>query len=250
MVRKRPYSRAKRPTLVQTRARQLARQMVNQRTGGFVGMEVKFYDQAANNQSPSNSATMNTGEIDPATDSLNCPPVGNDQSSRIGRKINMKNLTVKGIIKWNSSASDTTPIFIPPVLIAIVLDTQNNSATSLSSQNVFTNPGGSTSLCCNPLRNLEYTSRYKVLWKKVFHGQMPSTAVAGAPNLYPHSGIQTPFSIFVNLKNMPVQFNAESENSGDITDNCLHIVAFSDHGANAGEVDVDIDYVSRLRFIG
>lgn len=250
MVRKRPYIKSRRPTLVQTRARQLARQMVNQRTGGYIGLEVKFYDQAATNQAPSNSATMTTGDIDPATDSLNCPPVGNNQSSRIGRKINMKSLTVKGIIKWRSHTTDQTPVFIPPVMIAIVLDTQNNSSTGLTTQNVFTNPGSSTSLCCNPLRNLEYTNRYRVLWKKVFQRTMPSAVQSGTPDTFPHSGIQVPFNIYLNLKDMPVLFNAESEDSTDIVDNCLHIVSFADNGTASGEVDVDIDYISRLRFVG
>lgn len=250
MVRKRNF-RSKRPTLVQTRARQLARQMVNQRTAGFVGMEIKFWDLAASNQAPGNNGNMTGGAIDPATtDCLNSPDVGNNQNQRIGRKINMKNLTVKGMIKWNSSAADTTPISVPPVMIAIVLDTQNNSSTGLSSSQVFQNPGNLSDLVANPLRNLEYTSRYKVLWKRVYAPQMSTTSIAGTPNLYPHAGLRVPFNIFLNLKNMAVLFNTENGNSTDITDNAIHIVAFSDHGANTGEIDVDIDYHSRLRFVG
>lgn len=251
MVRK-PYRiQSKRPTRVQTRTRQIARQMVNQRTGGYVGMELKFWDLSTSNAAPSNAGNMSGGTIDPAVqDCLNSPTVGNNQNQRIGRKITMKNLTVKGVIQWNWNKASGDPTTLPPVMIAIILDKQNNSAAALTSQEVFTNPGTLAALVCNPLRNLEYTSRYQVLWKKVYAGQVTSTEVVNVPGTYASAGVITPFSAYINLKNLQVLFNAENGNSTDITDNAIHIVAFSDHGTNSGEIDVDISYHSRLRFVG
>lgn len=244
MIRKK-FPAAKRRTTVQTRARQLAREMVNQRTGGFVGLELKFYDLADNGIAPGNNGNMSGGTIDNNTiDCLNAMAEGNNQSTRIGRKITMKNIQIRGTIKWASTKLLTDPNIYAPVYIAIVLDTQNNSGTGLVSQNVFTNPGLSTQCIANPLRNLEYTSRYRVLKWGRYTNKGDNSAVDAATDHFSSAGFELPFTLFCNLNNMQVLYNASTPNSTDITDNALHLVAF------ARGSDVTISWNSRLRYVG
>lgn len=246
MIRKK-FPPPKRRTTVTTRARQIARQMVNQRTGGFVGIELKFLDLARNAVTPGNNANMTGGTIDNTTvDCLNAMQEGNNQSTRIGRRITMKNIQIRGLVVWNSLLAETVPAIFHPVYIAVVLDTQNNSKAGLSSEEVFTNPGLSLDLISNPLRNLEYSSRYKVLkWTRVTR-QVTGFGVqeTPTPDTFPVAGCEVPFTMFINLNNLQVLYNANNGNSTDITDNALHLVAFC-RGS-----DATVSWCSRLRFVG
>lgn len=238
---------AKRQMTIQTRARRMARDMANQRTGGFLGVELKFFDLARNSCQPSDQGNMTGGEIDNTTvKCLNAMITGNSQSTRIGRKITMKSLQIHGVCVWRPANTLNAPTFFAPVYIAVVLDTQTNSATTISTANVFINPGNSNVTNCNPMRNLEYTSRYKVLaWKRLVRQQTTlCVQEAPAPDVFSNAGVLVPFDMYINLKNIQVLYNAEAGTCTDITSNSLHLVAFSADGLQ------DIDWTSRLRYVG
>lgn len=208
-------------------------------------MELKFYDLARNAIAPGNNGNMSGGSIDATTiKCLNAMAEGNTQSGRIGRKITMKNVQVRGTIKWKSTEALTTPNIYAPVYVAIILDTQNNNKTDLESEDVFTNPGLSTQCITNPLRNLQYSTRYKVLKYQRFTNKSDNSVIDGTTDIYSSAGFELPFTLFADLNNLNVLYNATTPAITDIVDNALHLVAF------AKGSDVEISWNSRLRYVG
>lgn len=241
------YKRKPRSSIQKAASRQRAakmaavRQVANLRTGGFIGMELKFYDlyHAATLAS---SATMAGLEQDPGTElCLNGMASDTDPSTRDGRQITMKNIYISGHIYDNGGPAAGT-VQTQIVYIALVLDTQTNRA-QLNSEDVFVNPGGATS-CIAPLRNLEYSKRFRVL--DHVRLEVPVDLVWQGTTTE-HCYRRVPFKLAAKLDKVVNFVDPSTAASGvsAITDNSLHIIACATDNAVVG-----ISYNSRLRFVG
>lgn len=219
----------------------------NHRTGGFLGQELKFYDTKLTSGTLTASNDASGGEHDPsATIVLNSVTQGDGEQQRDGRKMTMKSIYLQGTIATSPQASVSSADNGTAIFIAIVLDTQTNGATVVSEQ-VYVNKGGTAASATLVMRNLEFSSRYRVL--KSMRMILDNPAIAndtGATGGLVQQGQIRLWSMWVNLKDLGVTFNGTTETVANITDNSLHLIAYTNNVALAPA----ITYNARLRFMG
>ncbi len=226
------------------RRRRRRRRPRNARTGGFLGTELKFYDQKLTATALVAPTDASGGEVDPsATVLLNTVIQGDGESNRDGRAMIMKSIFVTGVITAAVNIDETINKQQCNVVVYLVLDMQTNGAT-ISSEQVFINPGANSVLATSPLRNLQFTQRFRILDK--VHLVLPPQPVVYDGTNIEAGGIMIPFKLSANLNNMKVLFSNTTETVANITDNSLHVIAF----ANDLDVVPKIAYNSRLRFVG
>jgi len=225
------------------------RRKANIRSAGYLGIEHKFLDTAQAAFTIPNNTTQVGGEANPDSGCAGClsaPAVGTGEQQRVGRKICIKSIYANCVVSMGA-VGDAADIGTGPyVMVALVLDTQTNAAT-LNSEDVFTNPGADAALCAFPQRDLEFSGRFKVLARKVFHMPINAAATDGT-----NTNTTTPQPRYVRLKykwkkGLIVHFNATNDNAdvADVVDNSLHIIAFkSFQAAN----DTTLSYNCRIRY--
>lgn len=242
MRRARVYRKQSR--LVAIGARRIAPRFRNLRTGGFLGQELKFYDTklvGAALTAPTDSAG---GEHDPsATIVLNSVTQGDGEQQRDGRKMTMKSIYISGVVKCVPQANQTVTDAASMVFLALVLDMQTNGAT-ITSENVFTNKSADAILAASPMRNLEFNTRYRVLKTIRMVLQNPNISYDGT-NME-QQGLNRPFKMYVPLNDLGVTFNGTTETVANITDNSLHLIAYT----NSVALAPNLNYNARLRFMG
>lgn len=226
------------------------RSYMNRRTGGFIGLELKFLDCAWNSVAIGVSTDGTGGQLQPSTGCTDCisvPAEGDGQSQRIGRKWTVKSIWVSGVVDSaplsdNNDAADNAGCFF-----ALVLDKQPNGVTITSSQ-VYTNPGGSSgkAMLPQPLRNLQFSSRYRVL----------DTCYVDGFNAYSMQDSLAVATASLNAQNDPmVNLNwqgsivCEAKDTGadiaNATTNAFHVIAFNGGGFTKVFVGK-----SRMRYMG
>lgn len=226
-----------------SRTRTYARRR-NTRTAGFLGIENKFYDTAVSSPtSISSAAALTGGEIDPSTIlTLSAPAQGNGEENRDGRQIVVTSVNVKGGVKIPAQSGQTGADDGTVIFVALVLDTQTN-ASQLSSEQVFINPSGSGNLSGQPMVNLQYRQRFKIIASKTFTADDINITYNGT-NMS-QQGKYLPFSFYKKCKTK-VNFTDGNEGVASVTDNSYHIVAFT----NSNVLGPQLLYNSRVRFVG
>ncbi len=216
------------------------------RTGGFTGIERKFYDQKLIASALTAPTGATGGEHNPsATIALNTCTQGDGEQQRDGRKMTMKAIYVQGNVSISNQGAFSSADVATSVFIALVLDTQTNGAL-LNSEDVFVNPGANAATAALPMRNLQFTKRFKVLQMKKFVMANPALANdTGATGGMVSNGLLRNFKFYKSM-NIPVTFSGTTETIANITDNSLHIVAFCSNTALAPL----LNYSSRMRFVG
>lgn len=223
--------------------------MVNARTGGYLGKELKFYDTSYNMSNiPQVPATASpTGlEVDPNT--VNCisaPAQGDGEENRDGNRIVIKSGFVEGNITLANTVGTTTPPESHFGFVAVVLDKQSNGA-QLNSEDVYHNQTAANDGADCLLRNLQYSSRFRVLAVHKFRFSDIDFVRVGATN----------FDIASSSKHfrlafkgpIPVQFKGGATAAGvsGVADNSIHVLA----GVNSLQCDVGLTYNARIRFQG
>lgn len=226
--------------------------ITNQRTGGYSGMEVKYFDTAKALANAACSANLSDGIFDPTTiDCLNCPETGSGPQNREGRMIKMRSVHIEGVCQFVPQFDNTVVATVPDVFIALVLDTQTNKA-QMSSGDCFTNPSNNLDLVTAPFRDLEYTKRFKVLKIRRIRAPDLSLDITGASG-HEYSGKLIHFEMHKKLFDLPVQFvgNASPNTVGNIQDNSLHVIVFCDcatSSADTTKIEVKVGYNARVRF--
>ncbi len=216
----------------------------NPRIGGFLGIELKFYDSKLTAGTLNATSDGSGGEQDPsATVLFNTVVQGDGESNRDGRQIVMKSLSIRGTISVAAQTNQTVPEQSPVIFMALILDTQTNGAT-VASEDVYVNKAGNSTQAASPFRNLQNIKRFRVLKSKRFGMQMPRITWDGT-NIE-QAGYIKPFEMYVDLKNMGVNYSGTTETVANITDNSLHLVAWTSHTDNVPTMN----YNARLRFVG
>lgn len=241
---KKANNAAKRKKYLTMNRRYKSPAMRNLRTGGFLGIETKFYDTSVYATSVSIATDASGGEADPTT--VNCisaPAQGDTEQNRDGNRIMIKSAFVTGCVIQPSQANQTSADNPTAVCVYLVLDKQSNGA-QLNSEDVFKNQMGQIIGNASPLRNLQYSSRFQVLAKRVLQLEQPPMAYDGT-NIE-QGGSQKLFTLSWKGQ-LPVQFQGGATSAGvsGVLDNSLHVIAFANH-----TVAPTISYNARIRFVG
>ncbi len=221
-------------------------QGVRRRTGGFTGIERKFYDTSLISGVLAAPTDSTGGEHDEsATICMNTMIQGDGESERDGRKATIQSAFVKGTIKSIAQHATAVADDGTKVYVALVLDTQTNGA-QLNSENVFKNDSANANLAASPMRNMQFTQRFRVL--DTFEAIIGNANMAndtGATGGLQQSGQIVPFHLSSNLE-FSTQYSGNTETVANITDNSLHIIAY----CSSTELAPSINYNARVRFVG
>lgn len=223
------------PTLA-TRRAILSRQLV--------GVESKFYDTFLTSTALVASSDCSGCEFDPsATSMISTPAQGDGEQNRDGKKIIITSVEVKGTVNFPVLINQTTAGIPYTYMVALVQDTQTNGA-QLNSEDVYKNAVGINQANTFPLRNLLYSTRFRVL--AVQKGAVPQPLPAYDGTNIELSGSVIPFDFYKKV-NIPVNFNATTTSTvAAVVDNSLHVIAFVSSVAQAPT----IQYQARIRFQG
>lgn len=220
----------------------------NFRTGGFLGQELKFLDCAWNGVAVASSTDGSGGEMQPSTGCTQCisvPVQGDGEQERDGRTYIIKSVWVSGQVDYSTLAGQATFGEIGDMFFALVLDTQANGAT-VTSQNVFLNPStNAIAMLPQPLRNLQYSKRFRILATRVVKapmlqvGQDAATTMVVAPAKRPN--------VSLGWKgNIKVDTSGTTASVANATDNAIHLIAYA---ANTSHTPIFVGK-SRMRFVG
>lgn len=217
------------------------------RTGGYRNrvassrrgpvQELKFWDLVK----PSSVVNQTWTEI---WTSVNLVQQGANADQRIGRNIWIKGLNIKGDVKAVSDSLSGVLSSDQYVRVAIVLDTQCNGA-SPASTDIWesTDIAGTAVPECDQWRNLEKSSRFRILYDKVM--QMNQFVCAGASG-NTLTGAKT-MRFKVNKKmNLKIEFDSSTGFIGDLSSNNISVWAVKNQTANT----VDLSGNVRIRFDG
>ncbi len=213
------------------------------RTGGFTGIERKFYDTHLDDATLTAPTDASGGEHNPsAAICLNSITQGDGEEQRDGRKCTVQSVFVKGIVNCAiqqnaSSGDDGTKIYI-----ALVLDTQTNGAL-LNSEDVFKNESGVGKLAGSPMRNMQFTQRFRILDTAELTLQNPNISWDGT-NIE-QQGLVEPFQLSSNVS-FNTLYSGTTEDIANITDNSLSIIAY----CSSISLIPKLFYNARVRFVG
>lgn len=228
----------------QTRAKALALSRldtirdVRMRTGGYTGIELKYFD--ATKADSAISQTWDGGELDPATyNTLCCPGQSDEAQGRDGRRITIKSIQINGCVYRNTRAAAGAGIDPASITLALVLDTQTNGA-QLNAEDVYDESVATHKALA--FRSLEHNTRFRILWKRTFT-VVDNACFTDGTNTASVSGTGRFFKIYKRV-NIPVTFTANGATVAVIGDNSLHIIGC------ATQSECRIKYESRCRFVG
>lgn len=220
--------------------RQLKR--ANWQWGGMLGIEKKYFDSSVANQAFTNQPDWSTAGcvLDPAGNCLNYPVQGTTALTRVGSKYNITQLHVAGAIQWPAQTNQTIADSAPLICWAIVWDKQPNGAT-ITANLVYQNLANVAGTFTSPMRNLQYSKRFKVLkqWTTILQ---PGTMTYDGTNIE-QSGVSQEFDFLKNFKK-PIHVETVG-NAGSIADNmncAFHVIGIST------DIAVTISYNARVRF--
>lgn len=241
----RPKKRSRSSSGYRKRTRVRVVSVPNFRTGGFLGLERKFYDTARSGIAMVQIANpLVNGELDPTVGCLSAPAAGDGQSARDSRRIIIDSLHMVCDLDFAANINNTTPLNPPAVFVALVLDTQCNGA-ALESEDVYVTPSTAEAILRAPFRNLEYTSRFKVLKTKYVPPQAMMDAIEAGGASTAHRPRHTFFKMSLKNLNIPVLFNGDTEGVTSVTDNALHLIGWV---TSTTDFPTTLSFQCRIRF--
>lgn len=205
--------------------------------------ERKYFDSEASITLVVPGASWAGAEADPTTKLTLCVPVtGNDFNNRVGRKIDVLGIRIKGFITASMQLNQTAADAQPFVRYILVQDKQTN-AGQLNAEDVINSGAGSVALAM--FQNPAFFGRFKVLKDKTLRLPMPTITYDGT-NLE-QTGFTVPFKCSYTFKK-PVRVNFNATNGGtiaDITDNSFHLIA----GVSDSLLAPTFNYKARAVFV-
>lgn len=194
--------------------------------GGLLATERKYFDTFKNAYSVTASSDWTGTEADPAT--LNClfvPQEGSDINNRVGRKVAVHKLTIRGMISVAAQANQTTTDAATLLRLILVQDLQTNGS-QMQGENLMSAPGAADGrLAMNTFQSTANFGRFRVLKDKVI--SMGNPAISWDGTNMEQQGLSRFFKISYRFKK-PVVVHFNSVNGGsvaDITDHSFHFLA-------------------------
>ena len=239
MKRTRRYSGAKKGGFKKPRRTAATKSRArNVRTGGFLGLENKFFDVEDN----ADAFTTSWATMEPTTTDLTAIGQGDGESNRDGRKYEITSIHIKGFIRRPATESNTGPVSDSLCRIALVWDQQTNGA-ELTATDVMDASGTNDE---QAFRNLQFTRRFRVLYDKRFRVNANQGGMnEGAINLFANGGIVIPFKINKTFKTpIQVTMSGTTADIANVTDNSIHLIGC------ASDALCTLSYQCRTRFRG
>lgn len=211
----------------------------NRRTGGYIGVEKKFFDTELDDTAFTAAWTA----LEPATTNLTAIAQGDGESSRDGREYAIDSIHIRGYVTRDLQESQTAPASDILVRVCLVWDTQTNGAQLTATQVM----DGSQTQDVFAFRNLQYTKRFRVLKDLTIKLNVaPAVVNEGAANLFASGYIIRPFKINKVFKNpIRVIMSGTAADIANVTDNSLHII-----GVSTNATATSLHYQCRVRFRG
>lgn len=204
------------------------RQYVPRTMGPFSASESKYFDTEENIAVANFATTWAGTEIDNTT--LSClfaPSEGSDIDNRIGRKVQVYKLALRG--QYNSTPSTNQADSLAPNFcrIIIYMDTQTNGTQSQGEDLM----AGSASNAITSFQNLANLGRFRVLRDFNVKLREVNTMTDGTNTSSQAIGT-SPWKATIKFKKpVIVKFNATNGGTiGDIVDNSFHIIAMEQGG--------------------
>lgn len=223
--------RATTPMIVSTSLTALA----NLRTGGFTGLERKFFDI-------DQVSAFNTSWAveENATAALSAVGQGDGESTRDGRLYNILSLHIRGFIIMAAAEASVTPLGDEICRLVVVWDKQTNGALLTATDVMNVSPTDDV----NSFRNLQHTKRFHVLKDKKWLVRRQGLN-EGAINAFAAGPRKIPFSWNFTFKEpIRVTMSGTAADIANVTDNSLHLIGI------ATSTSVTYSYTSRIRFTG
>ncbi len=211
----------------------------NNRSGGFMGLEMKFVDfEVAADNFASAWSTMQDGTIK----CISGVAQGDGESNRDGRKYLIHSIHVKARIEVPVTESQTGPQQDLLGRICIVWDTQTNGAELTATEVML---GGKTDDEL-AFRNLQHTKRFRVLWDRTWK-VIRRNVNEGAINLFATPLTVSTIMTFNRRFKTPIAVTTSGTGNtiAAITDNSLHMIGVSMSGPTA-----KLHFQCRMRFTG
>lgn len=184
--------------------------------------ERKYFDSNGSANLLGITTSWAGAELDPATlATLVVPVLGSDYNNRVGRKIQILSIKIRGTITVPPQTSQTSGDSATKCRLVLVLDKQTN-ASQLNAEDVFNSGGASDAV--NMFQNPSFFGRFRILKDKTFKLEDPNLVYDGTQLL--QQGLLYNFKMIHKfVKPMYIHFN--STNGGtvaDIIDNSFHLI--------------------------
>lgn len=191
--------------------------------------EMKYFDTELDNTAIATSTAWTGTELPPnvgTPNTLVCPTVGSAINQRVGRRIRLYKLSVKGLLYTFPQAAQTAGDLQGVVRLALVQDMQTNGSQA-QGEEIFQAPVTAAALqCISSFQSLATLGRFKVWKDKTILMGDPNMVYTGANNA-DVNGTTRPFKM--NLKfSKPIEINFNATNGGtiaDIVDNSFCVYA-------------------------
>jgi len=223
-----------------------ARAMLNRRTAGFLGIEKKFYDTTLANTALTAPTDATGGEYDPsATSMISTPAQGDGEQNRDGKRIVIKSVQIKGQVSTAPLTAQTVLTNPTDIFVALVQDMQTNGA-QMNSEDCFKNTSADAFQASQPVRNLLFSSRFRVLKEWNFTLEPKASVNNASATTVSIQGTRQDFECFIPME-LPVNFNSGTTASvANVIDNSLHVIAY----CSSVTLVPKIWYNARIRFMG
>jgi len=191
------------------------------------------------------TSTINIGAAAVATPlCLFAPTVGAGLNQRIGRKVNVRKLKVRGMITVPQQAAQAAADSPTLVRLLVLQDMQTNAAQFTASDVIN---GATGANCIVSYQNPNGFGRFRVLKDKIWTlGNFSMANETQAPAGLVQQGNVWSFKFTINFRK-PVLVNFNATNGGtvaDIIDNSFHIMA----GCNSAAFAPSLTYYTRVSF--
>lgn len=219
----------------------------------FASPEIKYFEFSSNGfitVPTANATNMGTSVTTVPLTSGCCfaPTLGNDITNRIGRKVAVKKISIRGTFAVTAVVNDLVADDINVVRYVLFIDKQAN-ATQATLNDVFVTNAAwvSTIQSIKARQNLATLGRFKILKDKSIMLQNPNIGedFANANHII-KNGYGRDFKITYRFKKpLIVDFNATNGGTyADIVNNCIQFIAVRNNAVTA----VSVGYVGRVSF--
>uniref|UniRef100_UPI0040486613 hypothetical protein n=1 Tax=Rheinheimera sp. TaxID=1869214 RepID=UPI0040486613 len=194
--------------------------------GVYATGEMKYFDGAKVASTINANSDWSGAMQDLATfNCLFCPVKGTSISERIGQKVKVYKIKIRGFIQKAAQINQTFADNGTTVRLLLVQDTQTNS-TQMAASDVMTAATAVVDLV-TVFQNVNNFGRFRVIKDKIINIQNPSISYDGT-NIE-QSGLQDTF-YFSHVPKEPIEVKFNAVNGGsiaDIVDNSFHMIAVS-----------------------
>jgi len=227
------------------------RRGMNARVGGLLGIEHKYYDTFKTDTDIMSDAGWAGCEFNPAStiSCLNAIPQGDGPTNRDGSAATIDSIFIQGYCNFQefTETGSAITLFNPVhIRLALILDTQCRGA-ELNAEDVYGAAQATTAQAVHaPLRNMSYTTRFKVLAEKLVRIGINPIGVDGTSRMC--AGDDKHWQMRYDFKGgLRVRYlvGGTTEAVANITDNALFLIANASYNST-----VTGCYSSRIRFRG